>query len=45
MCEISEKFFSTHGPVVEYPQGDNEEKDIENSDEHMEQEEQPAPKP
>ena len=37
MCEFSEKFFSTHAPVVEYFQEDNEEKDIENSDEDMEQ--------
>ena len=37
MCEISEKFFSTNGPVVEYSQEDNEEKDIKNSDEDMEQ--------
>ena len=40
MCEISEKFFYTHSPAVEYFQEDNEEKDIENSDEDMEQEEQ-----
>ena len=37
MCEFSEKFFSAHAAVVEYFQEDNEEKDIENSDEDMEQ--------
>jgi hypothetical protein len=37
VCEFSEKLFSTHAPVEEYFQEDNEEKDIETSDEDMEQ--------